>query len=402
MTVIDFLRKQFRSHTLRSGLTAMTAAAIVILSPAQAQEEQNGFWIAPGVLVNKEDAAVVLMSPDGRVESIRISDGGVRWRSNDAAKPVALRGANLIAQSEDGGSSSVLSLASLDRRTGALRGQDSVDLGGIVDTSIDQKLGEYFALESESYRTRSGEIFWRYYKRRIGGPEETPPPPIERSGQLIVDQNADISPTPAGFSRASGRPPYVKPRMARVTPESPARTVAVINMETGQRFRRDGALVDGVVGVPGTGDGITSGGGDVLVAAPPPEGGLYITEGRAGDEFPPTRWLPGEQFGHSSDENHILSSAFTGDIEASEHYRWRIYERRTFELVADFVARMSFTPFVVSGDRVIYLRQPFEQREGRRGMRAFPLAVVARSASTGEIVWTRPVRNTSATATPVE
>lgn len=378
-----------------SALTlTMALAGGVMLSPLHAQEPPNGLWIAPGVIANAGDGRVFLMSPEGLVEAIDMVSGNVVWRSTDAAKPIALRGENIIAQTESVSAPSQLILTSLDKNTGAVRGQNSFDLGSGVDTSIDDGLGRSFLVDTGGVNSTDTDLYWRYFQQDVRARPGPPPPVFERFGSLNVDVDASaVTSGGAGFSRSSGRPPYAKPRVWRVQSESPSETTPIIDMESGQRFRLDGTPVDiGPTGV-GTGDGVVAGDGTGTVVAPTPTGGLIITEGRPGDEFPPTRRLPGDQFGHSSDERHILSSSFAGRIEATEPYRWRIYERRTFNIAADFMARTSLAPFVAARNRVVYVRQPYQLRVGGR-MQTFPLAVVARDASSGEVVWSRALRDT--------
>ncbi len=109
---------------------------------------------------------------------------------------------------------------------------------------------------------------------------------------------------------------------------------------------------------------------------------------------PPTvNRIPGDQFATSIDGRYIAASSFAGDITAAEPYRWTVYERETLKIIATYLARTSLAPFTVTGDKVLYLRQPYELREAGE-LRAHPPALVARDTQSGRIAWTHAVRDT--------
>lgn len=382
----------------RLPLAAIVGCLFAVASTAFGQVE--GFSVAPGVLIDPANGVAYLMTPERQVEAVALDSGGVVWSSSAAARPITIRGERIIAQVESTEASATLTLVALDSTNGEPAGPpQTVDLGPGVVSSIDDGLEHEFVVGTAEADSRSGPVVWRYYEQKPSGPFEPPPPAFERFGALDVSETASITPLPVGgSSRQSGQPPYSRPRVSRPASEEPPPGTVILDLATGLRYRPDGGLVPGVGGVVSR---VTGAPPDPVTVAPP-TGGLIITEGAIGEEFPPTRRVPGDQFGYSADGRHLVASEFTGVIEAPEPYRWTVYRRGTFEVEARFVAQTSLAPFVLTANRVLYLRQPYQRREGG-ALQSYPLALVARDAGSGRIVWTRAVRDTRYTGpVPVE
>jgi hypothetical protein len=376
---------------LRLQLAAIVSCLLVVVPTASGQRLVEGFSIAPGVLVDPANGVAYLMTPERKVEAVALTDGGVLWSSSAAARPIAIRGERIIAQVEAVVADTTLTLVALDATNGEPVGPpQAIDLGPGVVSSVDDGLEHQFVLGTAEADTRIGPVLWRYYEQELSGPEEPPAPPFERFGALEVSDAAAITPlTGGGFTRESGRPPYSRPRVTRPVSEEPAPGTIILDLETGGRYRPDGVRVPPA---GGSGSDPTRAPSEPVPVTLPP-GGLIITDGHVGDEFPPTRRIPGDQFGESADDRHLVASEFTGVIEAPEPYRWTIYRRGTLEVAARFVAQTSLTPFVLTANRVLYLRQPYQRRAGDE-LQSHPLALVARDAGSGRIVWTRAVRDT--------
>jgi hypothetical protein len=96
-----------------------------------------------GVLISPRLGLAYLMRPNGGIQAVDLASGAVRWRSDRAAKPLALAGDRLIAQAESRGAQA-LTLAVLDARSGAARDSLRISLpAGIAATVVDTAAGSF-------------------------------------------------------------------------------------------------------------------------------------------------------------------------------------------------------------------------------------------------------------------
>lgn len=384
---------KFTPVPLRMILAVMVTYLLPVVPETHAQQATEGFSVAPGVLVDPTNGVAYLMSPEHQVEAVSLKDGKIIWSSSDASKPIAVRANRIIAQVESDEATSKLTLVALDARDGEPQGSEAIDLGDGVISSIDDGKEHQFQIGTEISDSTKGEILWRYYQQKVSGPDAGLAPVFERFGALHVNEVASVEIIPGGgFPRESGQPPYSGSRVSRPLSEKTASDTIILDLDSGLRYRLDG------IQVPTGSDAISSNPASVSASAKtttfvPPTSGLIITEGRPGEEFPPTRRIPGDQFSYSADGHYLVASEFAAKIEAAEPYRWTIYTRGIYEVVARFMAQTSMTSFVLSKDRVIYMRQPFQRREDGK-LQSYPLALIARDTQSGRIVWTHPVRET--------
>ena len=380
----------FRLGSLRLML-AVIISGLFIIAPANslfAQESGEGFTVSPGVLIDPVSGVAYVMSPTRQVDAVQIGDGKLLWSSSAAAKPIAIRDKRVIAQVEPAEGSSEITMVALDVDNGQAMGAGTIDLGAGVISSIDDTKEHQFLIGTETSDSTAGGIVWRYYQQKISGPNAAIAPVFERFGALSVNETASLAAIAGGgFRRESGQPPYAGARVLRPASEKPASNAIILDHDSGLRYRLDGVLVPGQVNPTGTEPSTE------ITAIAIPTGGLIITEGPLGDEFPPTRRISGDQFAYSTDGRHIVASKFAAKIEAVEPYRWTIYTRRTYEEVARFMAQTSITNFILSENRVLYLRQAYQRREGGE-LKSYPLALIARDTNSGQLVWIHPVRNT--------
>lgn len=93
-----------------------------------------------GVVIAPRYGFAYLMRPGGGIDAVDLASGAVRWRSDSAAKPLALAGDRLIAQKQSQGNA--LDLVSLDARSGAARDSVRIPLPeGIAATVVDTPSG---------------------------------------------------------------------------------------------------------------------------------------------------------------------------------------------------------------------------------------------------------------------
>ncbi len=383
---------KIRTRPFQMMLTAIVASLLFVTPAAHAQQADEVFSLSPGVLIDSNTGVAYLMSPTSRVKAIELYKGDVIWSSFAAVKPIALRGDRIISQVESVEPSSTLTLAALNIADGKLVSSGLIDLGANVISSIDDGKEHQFVIGPENINTQTGPIVWRYNQQRLSGPAADLAPMIEHFGALNVSEAVSISTIPSGgFSKKSGKPPYALPRVKRVVTDKPTPDKVILDLGSGLSYRLDGVAVPSTTS--STHETATASNSSLSLKAPQPDSGLFITEGVAGEEFPITRHIPGDQFGYSVDDRHIVASEFVARMEDHEPYRWSVYERGTFEVVSRFMARTSLAPFVFTKDRIIYIRQPYKRRYGGE-MQSYPLALVAREVKSGQIVWTQPLRDT--------
>jgi hypothetical protein len=370
-------------------LAVIISCLFAVVPTTFGQLTVEGFSVGPGVLIDPSNGVAYLMTPKRQIEAVTLKDGGIVWSSSAAAKPIAIRDDRIIAQVESTEATSTLTLIALKTSNGESAGSGTINLGTGVISSIDDGKEYQFVIGTEEANTKTGPILWRYYQQKLTGPDAHLAPVFERFGALNVSKTASITKITGGSSRQSGHPPYFRPRVSRPISEKPAPDKIILDLGSGLRYRPDGVQVPSPPGATSSNPTTAT----VAVPVKPPTGGLIITEGLPGEEFPPTRRIPGDQFGYSTDGRHIVASVFAGKIEEAEPYRWTIYKRGTFEVMAKFMAQTSLAPFVLTEDRVLYMRQPYQRQEDGK-LQSYPLALVARDAKSGRILWTHPVRDT--------
>lgn len=102
-----------------------------------------------GVVLSPRLGIAYLMRPGGSIDAVNLASGKVRWRSDKAAKPLALVGDRLVAQAQGQGRNA-LDLVFLDARSGVSRNSVRIPLPeGVVATVADTAAGS-FRVRAES------------------------------------------------------------------------------------------------------------------------------------------------------------------------------------------------------------------------------------------------------------
>lgn len=90
-----------------------------------------------GVVLSPRHGLAYVMRPGGGLAAVNLASGKVQWRSDKAARPLALVGDRLIAQAESQGGRA-LHLVALDARSGAARDSVRIPLPeGVVASVVD-------------------------------------------------------------------------------------------------------------------------------------------------------------------------------------------------------------------------------------------------------------------------
>ena len=290
------------------------------------------------MIVDPGRGLAYLMNPAGGIDAVELSCGQVAWTTREGAKPLALVGDRLAAQTEPAAPAGELKVVVLDvARKGQAVVSGDFDLPPGVRAAVDETLESVFTAEA---RPLAGDavISWTYHERLPRGMVEVDP--LAREGQGLHAIEAAAGASSSGTLR--------------------------LDLTTGA---------------------IAAASAEVAAAAAPAP---------RGPDLAPEQALPGvagTQF-VSADGRHVLASERVNDERVTEPYRWTIYERASGERQGQIRSLVSWTPFFVSGNRLIHESPTYlESREG--AITESPLQLRAVDLGTGKVLWTRPVRDTA-------
>src|SRR5215203_3122330 len=75
-------------------------AILLLPGAALGQSPGHGVALQEGVVIAPRLGLAYVMHPGGGIDAVDLASGALRWRSDRAAKPLALSGDRLIAQAE--------------------------------------------------------------------------------------------------------------------------------------------------------------------------------------------------------------------------------------------------------------------------------------------------------------
>lgn len=294
----------------------------------------HGAVLLEGVVIAPRLGIAYLMHSGGGIHAVDLASGAVRWRSDKAAKPLALAGDRLIAQavSRD---ARALQLVSLDARSGASR--DSVRIpipAGVLATVTDTPAG--------SFRVRADAVgaglavYWE--ATGVGAGAQGILPEIE--GQSLASSDR---PGPAMASGAV----LLDLAPLRVKDEPSVRLAESAGLARSTMEELSAPAVKG------------------------PEGRQML----------------------SADGRHVLVTEPLSEASMLERYRWTVYERAGGGRLGSVPALASATPFLVL-DRTLYHTVPAHAvaREGKLVERPFSLRAV--DLKTGAEAWAQEIGET--------
>lgn len=321
----------------------LAAAGFVFLIAAAPSPARAGSLLGDGSVVDAARGIGYVARPQGGIEALDLATGKAVWRSDAAAKPLALVAATggnagtLLAQDEPG-ASGALRLATLDAATGAEKGRVELALPeGVAATVTDNLRG--------AFRLRAAVL--------------------EGESSVLLAWTASAAPPSSGFL-----PPDLSVR-------DPAGSPVAVGTPAGKGIRRGAARLDLTAG-----RAVAAGDSEAVAIALAIDRNL--ARGLAAAEAVPG--LP------SIDGRHALRSE---RVAGSLHtYRWSISDRGTGAVEAVLDAPVSLAPFVVAGGQVIYLAQPALWRDDGVMIHK-PLRLRALDLATGAERWQAAVRSSA-------
>ena len=325
--------------------TVSSMGAVPLPDATQMAASEGTVLLRTGVIVAPEREAVYTMAPSGEVESIHLTQGGLRWRSDSASQPLALHGNLLVSIDPAESSEHSAQVVVLDVES---RGRAAVrvplDLPALAWRQIDDGLGSSLHTEADA---SGGQITVRW----------------ESARQQIYGAAA------LAVANSNTRNPGV-PEIERV------RGALRLDLASGAAF----PLGQGPLAPP--------------LAPERPR----ILEGSGRLTGLPDK---GIQF-LSADGQHVLTSTRIADERVWDRYRWRIYERATGAVVGMMHAHRSHADFMISDGTLLYVtlpalrRLPEDKRSGSSSnvWSEAPLGLRAVDLVSGAELWTRPIRDT--------
>lgn len=316
----------------------LAAAGFVFLIAAAPPPARAGHLLGDGSVVDAARGIAYVARPEGGIEALDLATGRAVWRSDAAAKPLALAGGALLAQDEPGASGE-FRLATLDAATGLEKRRVQLVLPEGVRATVTDNL-------SGAFRARA---VWP-----------------EGDGPALIAWTATALPPSSGFL-----PPDLSLR-------APAESSAAAGAPAGKGVRRGAARLDLAAGRAFPADDPEAVGIAIAIDRSLARTGSAGPAGVAG--------LP------SIDGRHALrSERVAGSIHT---YRWSISDRATGAVVAVLDAPVSLAPYVVFDGRVIYLAQPALSRDRGVTVRK-PLRLRALDLATGAESWQAAVRSSA-------
>jgi hypothetical protein len=316
--------------------------------------------LSPGVVIDPDRREAYVMSPEGGIVAVDLAQGTEIWRSQEAAKPLALAGDLLIGQAETRGPADDLAIVALDRsKKGAPVTRSSVPMPPGVQPMLAQSMNRTFVARAQP-GPNEASISWEFVQRPLRG---IAPDPLE---VLPGEAPPAVFAAPAPGPTTAGPGDVVEPGAEIVTRGT---------------FRMD--LGNGSV----TPMSVETGAVPTLAPAGP---GFAAAADVASDEYLPG--VPEPQF-LSADGRHVMHSERLADDTVWDKYRWTLYDRNG-QRVGELRTHMSYAPFVVSGSQVIHQTSPYALRSGSDFVEE-PLQIRAIDLSTGKLVWSQPVRDTT-------
>jgi len=360
-----------RVRSVAAGLRLLVFGTLLFAPVASAEGPATASLLRPGVLFDAKVGALYVMSPDGGLEALDVATGRLLWRTGRADRPLALRKGKLLAQAETRGRGAPLEVVLLDAAApGSGHIAVRIPLPAEVDPSIADGPGRRF-LASGALDGKTATVDWTFCERPVGGMD-----PGAAGGEACTEGAFRFDP-------ASGEAEPVEREGTRLPRLPPLPESVQSLVETG--------------GLPGR----LWRSGDLIVAVREERTGgqhkvwLQRFQGTTGE--PLAEVLLFEDGGErvvrypSADGRHLLASG-PEPAAGGGRWRWAIYDLSSGEPVGELVSDAVGARFVVLGAHLVH-DAPRRRRPAGDSWVDEPLRLRVVSLTTGEPLWTRPVRD---------
>jgi hypothetical protein len=339
--------------------------AVRVALAAAGASEAAGVPLGPGVLVDASSGVLYAMAPDGRLEGVEVQSGRVVWRTDRAARPLASRGGRLLAQTETGGPGSDLAVVLLDAVEPGVDGIEvRVPLPGKVDPAIDDGPGRRF-LASGRLDGDDAWVTWSFCTTPTSGFD-----PGGAGGEECAEGAYRFDP-------ASGEGGAVDPAAARLPPDPPLPEPLARRVEEGRLGGR-----------------LWRAGDRIVTTREERQVWLQRFDAESGEALPEVLLFGGGERVvryPSADRRHLLASG-PGPSGLPGTWRWALYDLASGEPLGEIVQPAVGARFVVHGTVLVQVAPRQRRRSGEAWLEE-PLRLRAVDLETGDVVWTRPLRD---------
>ena len=322
------------------------------------------FELRRGVIVDGARGVLYLPQNNGEIEAIDLSAGRVVWTFADAALPLAVDGALLVAQGETE-EKGRLPIAIVDLDNGGRKVIDAVvplpdDVRALIVDDFEKSFRATAEREGDSFL-----ISWTYVERTVQGVWRAPEEPLPTK---TVTGAARVN-IATGQVLAAVAPP------AKVRTDAAAERVRAL-YSLAQTPWHAGNILASIQG--GRGGPLTLKRFDARTNVALPDRVLLRKVITA---------MP------SAEEKYLLASERVGEGGPDDpEYRWSIFSLETAERLGELRRDVSAAPFLVWKENVVFESRPYGYRVGEVWIDE-PLKIRALRLSRGVPVWDRTVRH---------
>lgn len=335
------------------------ALAFGLLAGLAATAGASSVQLHEGVLVSSDDGAVYVMTREGGIDALDPAAGHVVWRTHEAAKPLLLDGATLVAQTEPARSGELLVTVFDTRGAGTPLHRARLALPEGVVGAVDQSLRSTFVVDAS--RADQGVVIdWKSQVRPAKGV-----PPWVRG---------DLEGPGLGTAKSAGTTRRSDGTAVETTRRERGR--AVLDLDSGD-LEKAAAL--------GKADDARS----PVRASGPMLAELAADQRLAG--------IDGRQF-LSADGRHVLGSVRGPAGQVRTGHRWTLFDRQSGETVGTAMVPVSARPFVVRDGVLVLVTPPRYYRAATGSGAADDWAIESYTVRgidlrTGAERWAREVRD---------
>jgi hypothetical protein len=151
-----------QTNRLLNGLVFLLIGCVINTSVAQQSSSKNELW--KGVIIDPDNKLVYTINPRGGIDGVEITTGKKIWHSDQADRPIIIQGAKIIAQ-RDSTQPGVISLVSINNKTGAMDDSRTVSVNNNVLARVNDGLNQHFEIVSASLN----HLEWQFRKESIRG-----------------------------------------------------------------------------------------------------------------------------------------------------------------------------------------------------------------------------------------
>ena len=313
----------------RGLLRGLLASGLALCAMA-AQAAPQGFALRDGVVVDSTGATAYVMQPQGGIDALDLGRGVTLWHSDEGQRPLALANGLLVAQARPGERGELRVVALDVLKNGARNAEADLAMPAGIRADVAETLRQDFRVAA-SLSAQGIVLSWQAQKH---------PSLPGREGDAMEEEGESkgLRRGEQGFAQGTA---LFDPRAGSLLPlDAEAKRLA----------------------------------GEVPAVA----------RSLSAPDAP-------ERLFSSADGRHVLASRRTGDHAAP--YRWTITDAATGAVLGSLSSRVSMSPFVVVGNRLIHVAQPTARREGSKVVDQ-PLRLRAVDLATGQELWSREIRST--------